>query len=320
MQAPSGWNSIMQRTMTVILVSTVFFAAALFVGCGDGERQQRAAGDASDSSTASNAVDFSGRVPVDSLRVDCTGDGTHELVVASRPDSLEEDPLLRGSFDRVDILSADSTASRLFVDPVDYGRSMEAREITGDGVSDVIVHLDAGGNNPITSRGMHVYGLNDRDQVTLLFYTASGRPRLRDLDGDGDSEILLSDQFWGMVPHSEALGFTSQIYTYDNGMYVPARDRFEAYFAPILNAKRTAYEQLRRAPVDGEEARSQLYLRMADYLAWSYARGGVNAAASLWRSERGFLRSALSAEQFEDLRTFVNDVQQMEREQSGGLS
>lgn len=315
MHAPSGRHSIAQHALAI-----AFVTATLLTACGDGQQQQRAAGEAADSITEKQGVDFSGRVPVDSLRVDCTGDGRSELVIASRSDALEEDPMLQGSFDRVDILSADSASRRLFVDPIDCGSSMEARDVTGDDVSDVIVYLDAGGNNPITSRGMHLYGLNERDEVTLIFHASSGAPRLRDLDEDGDSEILLSDQFWGMVPHSEAIGFITQVYTYDGGMYVPARERFRTYFSPILAQKRTAYNQLRRETGGSEEARSQLYLRMADYLVWSYARGGASEAAALWRAERDFLHSALSAEQFEDLRTFVDDVQTMEHERSGGLS
>ncbi len=313
--APFGWNSIVRPTLTMMICAAVFLAA-----CGDGQRRNTGAADAADSTAQKQGVDFSGRTPVDTLHVDCTGDGTPEMAIASRSDSLEQDPMLRGSFDRVDILTSDPPVRRLFFDLVDYGRSMESRDLTGDGVGDIIVHLDAGGNNPITSRGMHCYGLNDNDEVTLLFYAASGLPRLQDLDDDGDSEILLSDQFWGMVPHSEAIGFTVQIFTYEHGLYVPARERFRPYFTPILAKRRSAYERLRRAPVDSEEARLQLYLRMADYLVWSYARGGATEAAARWRAEREFLRSALSAEQFEDLRSFVDDVQEMDHEQIGGMS
>ncbi|MBN1447494.1 MAG: hypothetical protein JXA28_06155 [Bacteroidetes bacterium] len=290
--------------------------------CGDPGRQARM--DDRQTDTAQDATDgnLGHRIIVDSLFTDCTGDGVPELVLTSRTDSLDGDPIMHGGFDRVDILSPEPSGGyrRLFFDVVDYGRSLDARDVTGDNISDVIVLLDAGGNNPIASRGMHLYGRNDKGNVTLLFYSSSGHPVLRDLNDDGSSEILLSDQFWGMVAHSDVIGFTSEIYTFDAGTYVAAKERFPSYFDSILRQKRAEYEQLRNDERGGEEQRTRRYLRFAEYLVWSYARGGASAAGVLWRTEREYLRSVLSQEQCDDLESFVDEVQAMEHQARRGLS
>jgi hypothetical protein len=55
---------------------------------------------------------------------------------------------------------------------------------------------------------------------------------------------------------------------------------------------------------------------MAEYLVWSWARGGAARTVSVWRSENEFLRGALHEEQFDELEGFVEEANTMEHEQS----
>ena len=278
------------------------------VGCGGKGRDAGDARIAGDSLRQAILPALDGAVLRDSMRVDVDGDGRAELVVASRADDGDDDPLLADRFDRIDIYTQGRDGfRRLFVDAVDYGAALDSADVTGDGVSDLLIRLDAGGNNPIATQGLHIYGRDTRGAVALLFYSASGAPALRDLDGDGRQEVLVSDQYWGMMAHSEVIGYTRAVYAFAGDSYEHANTRFTSWFDTMLKSRRRTYEQARRG-ADSEEGRTRLYLQAAEYLVWHLARGGVTHLRSVWNAERGFLRQHLHDEQYDDLETFVDEA------------
>lgn len=287
----------------------------LTAGCGKDEESARRDDAAADSTRRSIAPALEGSVLVDSVRADVTGDGVSELIVTSRVQDSVDDPLLLDRFDRLDIYRQDADGYlRLFVDAIDYGASLRCEDVTGDGISDVLVRLDAGGNNPITTQGLHIYGLDSRKAMVLLFYSASGAPVLRDLDGDSRGEVLVSDQYWGMMAHSEVIGYTREIYTFRGDSYEMANRAFSKWYDGILKTRRRAYEQARRA-ADSDEGKMQLYLQTAEYLVWNYARGGAERLNRVWLAEKTYLQQHLSDEQYNDLDTFVDEVTTEEFEQ-----
>lgn len=302
------------RFLSMAMTATFLF---LLIGCGGNEKKEQADAAAADSARRSIIPALEGSVLLDSLREDVNGDGIEELIVTSRLDENAEDQLLLDSFDRIDIyLQSHEGYRRLFLDVIDYGASVVCEDVTGDGIRDVLVRVDAGGNNPIAAQGLHVYGLNAKGNMTLLYYSPSGAPVLRDLDNDGSREILVSDQFWGMMAHSEVIGFTREVYAYNGEGYILANDAFSQWFDTILKARKRDYEKA-RGGADNEEGRTLLYTRAAEYLVWNLARGGSERLNAVWRAEEAFLRQRLNEEQFGDLETFVDDVNTMEYEQSG---
>lgn len=304
-------TNTLRRGFTAVVAAALLLAA----GCGKDEQGARRDDSAADSTRRSMLPALEGSVLVDSVRADLTGDGVNELIVTSRVKDSADDPLLLDRFDRLDIYRqyADGYL-RLFVDAVDYGASLRCEDVTGDGIPDVLVRLDAGGNNPITTQGLHIYGLDSHKTMVLLFYSASGAPVLRDLDGDGRREVLVSDQYWGMMAHSEVIGYTREIYMFRGDSYEMANQAFAAWYDGMLKTRRRAYEQARRG-ADSEEGKTQLYLQTAEYLVWNYARGGAERLNRVWLAEKGFLQQHLSEEQYDDLETFVDEATTEEFEQ-----
>jgi hypothetical protein len=292
-----------------LLVSTILSA------CGEDQARKQPPSQNPEALPAARSYDIGGAALIDSMQADLTGDGIPEVILFSLADSLAEEPLLQGNFDRVDIFDTTrKPIEKLFFDLLEDGRRAFSEDVTGDGVTDLIVEVDGGGNNPVISRGVHLYGLNDRGQVTLLFFTTSGSPELRDLDGDGVREILLSDQFWGMMAHADAIVYTREIYSFDGNSYLYSNDRYAGYFDRMLTARSRSYEQEKRVSHNSDEARLRLYRKTADVLAWSYARGGAARVSRLWRGEETYLKSELYEEQYEDLSAFVDEVSSQEYE------
>jgi hypothetical protein len=278
------------------------------VGCGGKGNDAHDARAAGDSARQAALPALDGAMVRDSMRVDVNGDGAAELVIASRAEDGEDDPLLADRFDRIDVYAHGTEGfRRLFVDAVDYGTALDSADVTGDGVSDLLIRLDAGGNNPIATQGLHIYGRDTRGMVVLLFYSASGAPVLRDLDGDGRQEVLVSDQYWGMMAHSEVIGYTREVYAFAGDSYEKANTRFASWFNTMLASRRRTYEQARRG-ADSEEGRTRLYLEAAEYLVWHLGRGGVADLRTVWNAERSVLRQRLNDDQYDDLETFVDEA------------
>ena len=296
-------------------------AALMFGGCGDTTNREEEKSSTVDSTSESGPFAIPGSSVVDSVSLDVNGDGAAEIVLLSVSDSLERDGVLQGSFDRVDIVdTTGGRATRLFFDPVEDGRTARGEDVTGDGVPELIVGLDAGGNNPISSRGMHVYGLSSDGKVTLLFYSSSGAPELQDLNGDGVREILVSDQFWGMMTHADVIGYTREIYAFDGTTYVNANRVFTEYFDRRIEKFQREYVAEKQRAHETEESRLRLYRCSAELLVWSYARGGSARLARLWRLEESYLRTQLFEEQYDDLSAYVDEVTAMDMQQRRQVS
>jgi len=299
---------------TFAIVLSGLTACIIMTACGNAGRNGETTSSYSDSLRLPGALLPADRVLVDSVRVDLDGDGIPELVIASR---LRESSVLhQDMFDRVDLLSVSGrNLVVLFTDVVDYGVALSSRDVTGDGILNLIAELDAGGNTPITSQGMHVYGLTMSGRISLLFHIDNGAPEFHDLDNDGCLEILVSDQYWGLAPHSESIGFVRGVYYFTGSMYVKDNKRFSAWFDSALAQRRRMYSSLKQNGASGEDDRNRLYLAAVDYLLWTWVRYERKGVETVWKTENALLRSLLSSEHYDDLASFVGDVAVMEYEQ-----
>jgi hypothetical protein len=285
----------------------------LLAACGGEDKQDADGRTAADSVSAATSWVSADRVFVDSVRVDFLGNGTPLLIVASR---LLADSVMRaGYFDRIEIFPDVPGSRPLFTDVLEYGARWSVRDVTGDSLPECIVEVDAGGNAPMTSSGLHVYGKTAKGKITLIFFSPGGAPVLNDLDGDGSEEILVSDQYWGMMPHSEAVGFTKDIYAFDGARYVRANERFSSWFDRQIESARKAATVLRVKSARGEDVRDALYTSTVELLLWTWARGGSQAVQRFWKKESRELRTLLPEDYMDDLQAFVEDVEVMRQQQ-----
>ncbi len=288
-----------------------------FASCGSGDKSDRSDADGRDSTSSGTQLYAGDRILVDSVRVDFLGDGMPALVIATRGRSDSTTPADR--FDRVDIFSMNSYRRPVFTDVLEYGSKFQTRDVTGDGLPEFVVEVDAGGNAPITSLGLHVYGRTAKGKITLLFFSGTGAPVLQDLDDDGVQEILVSDQYWGLMPHSEAVGFTRQVYAFNGSSYIAANNRFRNWYDKQIGSLRKAFEAHKQKALRSEEGRTRLYTAAVELLLWTWARGGAVDVKRTWRMEQKDMRSLLAEEHYEDVLNFVNDVEAMGAQQQERL-
>ncbi len=260
------------------------------------------------------------RIIVDSVRIDLNGDGIREFVVTSQGASSETNPILQNTFDRIEVFSLDTSIGlyrSLFIDPVESGASCSFEDITRDGMPELIVETDAGGNDPVSSKGLGVYGYRSDGLFTSLFNETSGAPELRDVDADDRMEIVVNAQYWGVTTHADRILYVQSIHSFDGNAFIENNRGFAAFFDKEIARARNEYRKVASlrgySGRDGDEA---LYHAFLDMALWIISRGDYYALRSTWIAEEKILASRLSADQFDDLDGLIQEVLATQRQAS----
>jgi hypothetical protein len=252
------------------------------------------------------------RVIVDSVQHDLANDGGVHFIVLSRNAGSTTDPDRKYLFDRMEVFRRDSTTGlyySLFVDPVENAVAVSFQDITNDGKNEILVSLFTGGNDPVASNGLNVYGYRNDGKFSLLFYATNGNPKIEDIDNDGKTEIINSAEYWGLMSHADAIIFTSGIYSFNGTAFTANNAAFSPYFQAQIKRKKSEYQKAKnsRNP-DSEEYSNTLYRSAAEYLLWMDALGNMDQLKTVWDSERPALKTLLLIAQFDEIDSLVNDM------------
>ncbi len=288
----------------LVMRSALLVGLLWLTGCG----RTDPASDA-DPSTTPRPIVGAGWELVDSVRVDLDVDGRPELVVTSR-DAAGPSAMLPGAaFDRIEVFG-DSAGrwSSMFVDAVDGGMRLSFEDLTRSGTVALLVYTDGGGNNPVASRGLSIYGLR-KGRIALQFYAQEGDPSVLDLDGDQVREVLLSGEYWGMMPHADGISYTEIVYAFNGEAWMPANDLHGAWFDRQITARRNVYRKLMRARVTDEDAHAiDVHRAFVEWILWAAARGDASAVQQIWSNEQNALARVLGEDQLDDLDIIVQDI------------
>jgi hypothetical protein len=253
----------------------------------------------------------SSRVIVDSVHIDVDGDGRPEFVITSRAVASVEDPMAAASFDRLEVFRYDTARAlytSLFVDPVESGAQLRFEDVTRRGGTDVVVTTAAGGNDAIASNGLCIYGRRQSGSFSLLFYESSGAPVIRDVNGDGIPELLIRDEYWGVMSHDEAIEYIAEIHSFNGSEYVESNLKFAGYFDREIATRRSGYQQLKAKKHPSSAEVLETYRSCLDLLLWLISKGDLYEVRKVWNNEKPFLSLRLPVDQFEDLDGLVQDA------------
>lgn len=249
---------------------------------------------------------------IDSIATDLNGDGVKEIILTSRDSGYPVNPILPKVFDRFEAFALDTASglyASLFIDPVESGSQIQIRDVTLNGKKEVLIQTDLGGNDAITSQGLNIYGYRPDGRFTTLFFSQEGSPELRDLNGDGIPEILLSDEYRGLMSHAEGIGFIREVHAYDGDLFTPANSFFKKYFDAEIQQRRAEYLRSKNARVrDEEEHNLNLFRAFVAWLLWMNAKGDKVGVAKIWNAERPSLSNRFTAEVIDEIEDLVQDL------------
>lgn len=309
----SHWRAprLPRRTHAVGSALCAALLCVLAAGCGTRETPAVHAPVREWTGSAFQPYDSS-RIILDSIRVDLDRNGIDEFVITSRDAFEQSNPALPRQFDRLEIFAFDTTRGvwgSLFVDPVQNGETVEFRDITRRGKLEILATTNTGGNDPVASTGLAVYGFRKDGSLSVLFVAESGAPEIRDIDGDDVPEILVTGQYWGVTPRADVVAYTAEIHSFNGSEYAENNIRFRAYYDTRIAEGRAEYTRLAVASGRFDAVRAAaLYDSFLRYVVWIIAKGDLYAVRTVWNTEKQALEQRLDAEQFEDLDGLIEDV------------
>ena len=177
------------------------------------------------------------------------------------------------------IIEGDEHASKTIFRRADFFFSFDllseaklnATDINGDGLKEIIITSSSGGNcwscNPT-----EIYQVRNH-KVELL--AAGPVQKITDLNGDGVQELLVTDSRWESyddLSHAASPGAV-MVYAWRNGKYVYAARDFAAFYKAELEQLRKAIEDT-KAQITEAEFSDESYVGLAISVALTYAHMG----------------------------------------------
>ncbi|MBV6477857.1 MAG: hypothetical protein HGGPFJEG_00602 [Ignavibacteria bacterium] len=243
-------------------------------------------------------------------KVDLNSDGKNEIIVFSTLKDSVEKFVSFYNFDMIEIFVLDSALSKykkVLSDTVDYSENYYFEDLAKNGIKQILIQTNSGGNDAVASRGMFIYEM-DRDAVRLVKYFDTGDPVLKDLKNDGRKEILVTDVFWGIMPHVNVIYYTAGIYKYENGDLKLVNPEFGEYYEGRLKELKEKYYGIKKKvemgmqPVD---LSYPLYREAAEVFVNYIAKGDLAGLKKFWDEEKNSLKDNLPEDEFKDLENYI---------------
>ncbi len=253
------------------------------------------------------------RQVVKTVERDLDSDGRIEFVVLSMDKGAFENRIFDQQFDMLEVFRYDSLRHAyrsIFTDPVDMGVRVTFEDVTGDDSEEILAWLSSGGNDPIAGDGLNVYGFTAPDTISVLFLSETGAPEIADINNDGKIEILVHDEYWGVMPHSEVIPFVAAIHSWNGAIFAPENNAFRDFFGQHIREAKDEYLRLKLEPFGSESSEDfRLYRSFATWTIWLLTSGRTAEARHVWETEKPFLRATLPDDQFDDLEELIHSEQ-----------
>lgn len=185
---------------------------------------------------------------------------------------------------------------------------LNASDINGDGLKEVLVQSSSGGNcwscNPT-----EIYQVRNHKGVLIA---AGPIQQIADLDNDGSYELLVSDTRWESYDDLSHASSPSavMVYAWRNGKYVFAARDFSSYYKTELERLRASIEEA-KAQITTEDYSDESYVGQSIALAITYAHMG-EIERGLKEMEALLNSNARSAEQSKHRATIIEDFRKGE--------
>jgi DNA polymerase III delta prime subunit len=246
--------------------------------------------------------------------VDLDNNGKDEYIVFSvANDSLNKDVYQFYKFDMMEVFVKDSINNsyrKISIDTVDFSDEYWIMNLEKDKSKQIIIKTNMGGNDVVNSRGMYVFNY-DSLKVNLVKYFDTGNPQIKDLNSDGNKEVIVEDTYRGVLPEAGAVYYTSEIFKYSAGKLIKSNGEFKNYFAGQLDNLLNEFEKMKNRISNGEKIRASeypLYRQAVHIIMYYISTEDYAAIAKFWNNENDYLKKNLQDDEYEDLKKFISKL------------
>lgn len=248
--------------------------------------------------------------------VDLDNNGRDEYIVFSvMHDSLNKDLYNFYKFDMMEDFVKDSlntsdnnSYKKISTDTVDYSSEYWFMNLEKDKSKQIILKTNMGGNDVVNSRGMYVFNY-DAGKINLVKYFDTGNPEVKDLDADGNKEIIVQDSFRGILPEAYSVYYPSEIYKYSAGKLIKSNSEFKKYYSEQLDNAFSEYNKMKSRISGGEKIKSSeypLYKQAVQIVMIYVSMEDYKSLSKFWSDESEYLKKNLQDEEYDDLKKFIS--------------
>lgn len=245
---------------------------------------------------------------------DLNNDRSKEIIVLSVIKDTTQKYVSFFNFDMIEIFSLNKDKrkfEKIFSDTVDYSTECRFEALEKNGFKQILINTNTGGNDKITSNGMFIFGMNDSGKINLINFFDSGDPVIADIKKDSTKQILVSDEYWGVMPEPNVIGFVKDIFMLENNELVLKNSEFGEYYENKITGLKEKYYGLKKKVEVGMQPVNlafPLYREAVEVIVNYYAKGDMQGLAKFWNEEKDSLQKNIPADEFTDLSNFVFKV------------
>lgn len=245
---------------------------------------------------------------------DLNNDSIREIIVLSVAKDTAEKYNDYYNFDMMDVFALDQEKKsyiKILSDTVDYSTECRFEDLAKDSEKQILIETYSGGNDAITSRGMFVYTMMSPDKIELLKYFDSGDPKIEEPNKDSSKVIIVSDEFWGVMPRVDVINFVKEIYKLENNKLVVKNSEYGKFYEDKIKHLKEKYYGIKRKVETGMQMGDMsypLYREAAEIIVNYYAKDDMDGLKKFWDEEKDFLQKNIPYEEFTDLSNFVYKV------------
>jgi hypothetical protein len=244
---------------------------------------------------------------------DLNNDGIDEVIVLSvnTADSIDEHFDFY-NFDLIQIFSFDSASKsfrKILSDTVDYATEVRYIDLQKNHKPQILVNTNYGGNDVIISKGMFIYNMINQDSTALVKYIDAGNPELVDLNNDGNKELIIYDEFWGVMTQVDVIYYIRDILKFNGNTFDRVNKDYQDFYNKIIDSAKAQYQMQKEMFSKGEKLKPSeypFYRPIIEMSVNAIASENVETMRQFWYSERDFLHFHLGEEQYTDILNFFN--------------
>jgi hypothetical protein len=246
---------------------------------------------------------------------DLDNDGNDEVIVLSVIKDQPGDQYMDYyNFDLMQVFAKDSTGKefvKIASDTVDYGEELIYEDMQRNFTYQLLVKTNTGGNDVYASKGMFVYDLKPGNDLKMIKYIEFGNPEVKDLNSDGNKEIIVTDSYWGTMPGQDVIYYTKDIFGMDGGELKRKNAQFKKYYDEKIDAAQVKYNDQKAKVQKGEKikpAEYPFYTPVVEIFVNYMSEENNAGIITFWNSEKDFLKKNLPEDQYTDLENFVTRI------------
>lgn len=302
------------------------FIPLIFISCGKTENESSAVKEKTENSESGNlsssGIKESGkefdvrynspRKIYNIVKEDVNNDGNREIFVLSILKDTADKFSSYYNFDMVEVFSLDRSSEKyvkILTDTVDYSTEISFENIPKDESKLILIKTNTGGNDPLNSEGMFVYQMKDSANIEMLKYFETGSPEVKDLNMDGNKELIILDQFLGLMPQVNAVSFIREIYTMKDNKLILSNEEFPEVYDKKISELIDNYNSLKKKVEMGMQPMDlsyPLYRETAEIFVNYYSKGDMEGLKKFWDKEKESLKKNIPNDEYQDLNNFIS--------------